>query len=130
MPLNAITRAVSPSLNDCQVAFVQRRPIDVAKAIIQHDRYEAALRSLGIGVVSLPPLPGLPDAVFVEDPVIVLDEVAMITRMGAESRRGEAASLAEAVARPGRHDGLGGRGVFVVDGIPWRGSGRASGCQR
>ena len=99
MPLTAITRAVSPSLNDCQLAFVDRRPIDIAKAILQHQQYEECLRSLGIAVVSLPALPHLPDAVFVEDPAIVLDEVAMMTRMGAASRRGESASLAEAVAR-------------------------------
>jgi len=99
MPVTAITRAVSPSMNDCQLAFVERQPIDIGKAIAQHDRYEACLRSLGIAVVSLPAVPELPDAVFVEDPAIVLDEVAIMTRMGAESRRGESASLAEAVGR-------------------------------
>ena len=99
MPLTAITRAVSSSLNDCQLAFAARRPIDVPSAIAQHARYEDSLRSLGIQVVSLPALPGLPDAVFVEDPAIVLDEIAIMTRMGAESRRAEPASLAEAVAR-------------------------------
>lgn len=99
MSLSAITRAVSPSLNDCQLAFVERLPIDIAKAIMQHQQYEECLRSLGIAVISLPALPGLPDAVFVEDPAIVLDELAIMTRMGAEARRGESASLAEAVAR-------------------------------
>ena len=99
MHLAAITRAVSPSINACELAFVERRPIDVSKAIVQHGRYEDCLRSLGIAVVSLPALPGLPDAVFVEDPAIVLDEVAILTRMGAESRRGESASLAEALAQ-------------------------------
>jgi len=86
-------------MNDCQLAFVERQPIDIAKAIAQHDQYEACLRSLGIAVVSLPAEPDLPDAVFVEDPAIVLHEVAIMTRMGAASRRGESASLAEAVAR-------------------------------
>jgi dimethylargininase len=99
MPLTAITRAVSESMNDCQLAFVERRPIDIGKATEQHDRYEACLASLGITVVSLPPLADLPDAVFVEDPALVLDEVAVMTRMGAESRRGESESLAAAVAR-------------------------------
>jgi dimethylargininase len=99
MPLTAITRAVSQSMNDCQLAFAERQPIDIGKAIAQHGQYEACLASLGIGVVSLPALPGLPDAVFVEDPAIVLDEIAIMTRMGAESRRGESASLAEAIAR-------------------------------
>jgi dimethylargininase len=98
MPLTAITRAVSPSLADCQLAFVERRPIDIGKANAQHDEYEACLACLGIAVVSLPALPDLPDAVFVEDPAIVLDEIAIMTRMGAASRRGESASLGEAVA--------------------------------
>src|SRR5271157_5840883 len=99
MPLTAITRAVSPSLNNCQLAFVERQPIDIAKATAQHGLYEACLASLGIVVVSLPAVPDQPDAVFVEDPAIVLDEVAIMTRMGVESRRGESASLAEAIAR-------------------------------
>jgi dimethylargininase len=99
VPLTAITRRVSPSLNDCQLAFVKRLPIDIAKAISQHEHYAECLRSLGIAVISLPALPDLPDAVFVEDPAIVLDEMAIMARMGAESRRGESASLAEAVAR-------------------------------
>lgn len=99
MPLTAITRAVSPSMTDCELSFMERRPIDMAKAVAQHDAYEAALESLGITVVSLPALPGYADAVFVEDPAIVLDEVAVMTRMGAESRRGESASLAEVVGR-------------------------------
>ena len=47
----------------------------------------------------VPPLADQPDAVFVEDPAIVLDEVAIMTRMGAELRRGESESLAEAIAR-------------------------------
>jgi dimethylargininase len=99
MPLTAITRAVSPSLNDCQLAFIDRLPIDIAKAIMQHQQYDECLRSLGIVMISLPTLPDFPDAVFVEDPVIVLDEVAIMTRTGAESRRGESAGLAEALAR-------------------------------
>ncbi|HLY16275.1 MAG TPA: arginine deiminase family protein [Bryobacteraceae bacterium] len=99
MPLTAITRAVSPSISQCQVAFVKRQPIDLAKAIDQHNRYEACLAALGIEIVSLPAAPDLPDAVFVEDPAIILDEVAVMTRMGAESRRGESESLAQAVAR-------------------------------
>src|ERR1022692_135124 len=88
MPLTAISRAVSASMNDCQLAFVERQPIDIGKAIAQHDQYETCLASLGIAVVSLPAVPNLPDAVFVEDPAIVLDEIAIMTRMGAESRRG------------------------------------------
>ena len=99
MPLVAITRAVSPSLNECELSFVERQPIDIGKAIEQHGWYEACLKSLGIAVVSLPAAPAFPDSAFVEDPAIVLDEVSVMTRMGAASRRGESESLASAVAR-------------------------------
>jgi dimethylargininase len=96
--LTAITRAVSPSLGDCELTWLPREPIDIAKAVAQHDAYERALAELGARVVSLPELPGHPDAVFVEDPALVLDEVAVITAMGVASRRGERDSLAAVLA--------------------------------
>jgi dimethylargininase len=94
----AITREVSRSLGNCELTWLDRRPIDIDKAIAEHHAYEACLRSLGVTVVSLPALEAHPDAVFVEDPAIVLDEVAVITTMGAESRRGERPTLAAALA--------------------------------
>jgi dimethylargininase len=95
--LIAITRAVSPSLGDCELTWLPREPIDIPKAVAQHDAYERALAELGARVISLPALPGHPDAVFVEDPALVLDEVAVITAMGVASRRGERDSLAAAL---------------------------------
>lgn len=95
----AITRAVSPSILQCELSHIERRPIDFAKAAAQHEAYERVLAELGASVISLPAVPDLPDSVFVEDPAIVLDEVAILTRMGAESRRRETESLAEALAR-------------------------------
>jgi dimethylargininase len=92
--LIAITRAVSPSIGRCELTFLERREIDFARAVEQHRRYEACLAELGAQVISLPADPDYPDSMFVEDPAVVLDEVAILTRMGAESRRGEAASLA------------------------------------
>jgi dimethylargininase len=97
--LTALTRKVSPSFASCQLDYLNREPIDVARAESQHRNYEAALERLRVRVVSLPTQPSLPDCVFVEDPAVVLDEVAMITRMGAESRRGESESLAATLAR-------------------------------
>lgn len=93
MSLTAIVREVSPSINDCELSFHARQPIDVPKAIAQHKAYQECLTELGVRVVSLPAEPGLPDAVFVEDPAIILDEVAIISHMGAPSRRPEAQSL-------------------------------------
>ena len=97
--LTAITRGVSPSINDCELSFHARQPIDVAKGIAQHKAYEDCLADLGVRVVSLPSEPDLPDAVFVEDPAVVVDEVAIISIIGAPSRRPEARTLADALAR-------------------------------
>jgi len=82
----------------CEISFRERQEIDVALAARQHAAYEALLAELGARVVSLPALPDQPDCVFVEDPALVLDEVAVITRMGAESRRAESESLAQAIS--------------------------------
>ena len=96
MPV-AITRAISRTLADCELSFVDREPIDIALARRQHRAYEEALESLGCRVISLPAEDELPDAVFVEDVAIVLDEIAIRTRPGAASRRGEVASVAAAL---------------------------------
>src|SRR5947207_876419 len=85
--LTAITREVSASINDCELSFHARKPIDVAKTIAQHKAYRDCLAELGVRVISLPAEPDLPDAVFVEDPAVVVDEVAAITIMGTPSRR-------------------------------------------
>ena len=99
MQLTAITREVSGSINNCELSFHAREPIDAAKAIAQHKAYQDCLAELGVRVVSLPAEPELPDAVFVEDPAVVVDEVAVISIMGAPSRRPEARSLADALSR-------------------------------
>jgi dimethylargininase len=96
--VTAITRAVSPAIHQCEIGFIEREEIDLAKANQQHNRYEALLAELGAKVISLPVEPDYPDSVFVEDPALVLDEVAIMTRMGAASRRGESESLARAVS--------------------------------
>ena len=97
--LTAITREVSESINDCELSFHARQPIDVAKAIAQHKAYQDCLAELGVQIVSLPAEPKLPDAVFVEDPAVVVDEVAVIPIMGTPNRRPEAHSLTDALSR-------------------------------
>ncbi|HWF08725.1 MAG TPA: arginine deiminase family protein [Bryobacteraceae bacterium] len=96
--LTALTRAVSRSLASCELTWLNREPINIELAIIQHTLYEEALAAMGLRVISLPEQPDLPDAVFVEDPLFVVDELAILTRMGAESRRAESESLAAAIA--------------------------------
>jgi dimethylargininase len=97
--LTAIVREVSSRLAECEVSFQERSPIDVPLARRQHAEYCRVLAELGAKVVTLPALDEYPDCVFVEDPIVVLDEIAIVARMGAESRRGEAESLAKAVGR-------------------------------
>ena len=97
--LTAITRAVSPEINSCELGYLRREEIDVAKAVEQHRQYETCLRELGAEVISLPAEPGLPDCMFVEDPAVAVEQIAVMTRMGAESRRGESESLAKVLAR-------------------------------
>src|SRR6476660_2060542 len=88
--LTAITRAVSPSMEACELTYLERQSIDIARAREQHRAYEACLAELGVEVISLAAEADYPDAVFVEDAAVVLDEVAVMTRTGAASRRGEA----------------------------------------
>ncbi len=97
--LTAITRAVSPAIVNCELSFIPRQPIDLQIASAQHHAYENLLAKLGASVVSLPAEPDLPDSMFVEDPAIVLDELAVIFPLGTESRRPEAASLAQAISK-------------------------------
>ena len=93
----AITRAVSPTINQCELTHLQRDPIDFDRARTQHRAYEERLRALGCKVISLPTEEAYPDSVFVEDVALVLDEVAVMTRPGARSRQGEGAAVAAAL---------------------------------
>ena len=42
----AITRAVSPTLNQCELTHLARRPIDIDRAILEHHGYQQCLREL------------------------------------------------------------------------------------
>ena len=94
----ALMREVSPSLARCELTFLQREPIDLPRAIAQHDAYARTLARLGLEVVSLPGDGEQPDCCFVEDTVVVLDELAVLAHPGAASRRGEVEVVAAALA--------------------------------
>jgi dimethylargininase len=98
MPKTAITRKVGAALEFCTLTHLEREPIDVPLAAMQHEAYEIALRGLGLHVNSLPAIDFLPDSVFVEDTAIVLDEIAIITRPGVEVRRPEIPHTTAALA--------------------------------
>ena len=97
--LTAITRKVSSALANCELSFIERKPIDMEKARAQHHAYEELLSKLGASVISLPEESELPDSMFVEDPAVVLDEVAVICPLGTESRRKEAVTIAAALEK-------------------------------
>jgi dimethylargininase len=61
-------------------------PLDLDTLRRQHAAYVATLRSLGLEVTQLDPLPGHPDAYFVEDAALVFPELAVVTRPGAPAR--------------------------------------------
>jgi dimethylargininase len=92
-------REVSPRLAHCELTYLEREAIDVARAQRQHRDYSQALQTLGCRLEWLPPLPEHADGVFVEDTAVLLPEAAVITRPGVASRRGETPSVAAALAR-------------------------------
>jgi dimethylargininase len=93
----AITRGVSPRFNECEITHIERTPIDVDRARVQHHGYVNALKQAGCTVVELSAEADLPDSVFVEDAAFILPEVAVITRPGADSRKPETESIIPAL---------------------------------
>jgi dimethylargininase len=96
--MHAITRAVGAALGDCALTFLDRAPIDLARAEAQHAAYDESLRRAGAIVEVLPADPTLPDSVFVEDTAVVLDEAAVVARPGNALRRREVPAMAAALS--------------------------------
>jgi dimethylargininase len=96
MPI-ALTRSVPPTIINSELTHLKREPIDFERASVQHHLYEEALVEAGCTIQRLPFLPDFPDSVFVEDTAVVLPEIAIIARPGAESRRPEVRSVADAL---------------------------------
>jgi dimethylargininase len=117
----AITRQVGPKIGQGELTHLKREHIDLEIAESQHQNYEECLAGVGCEVHSLLAEPRLPDSVFVEDCAVVLDELAIVTRPGAESRRPEISTVADAlvpyrplarIVAPGTLDG---GDVLIVD---------------
>jgi dimethylargininase len=70
---------------------------ELERALIQHERYCAALVACGLDVHRLPADDRYPDGTFVEDTAIITARGAMITRPGAPSRAGETNSVRDAL---------------------------------
>lgn len=70
---------------------------DLDRALAQHGAYVRALERAGVRTIRLDPDPEHPDATFVEDCAVIVGRDAILTRPGAPSRRGEVASIGEAL---------------------------------
>jgi dimethylargininase len=68
-----------------------------ALAKAQHERYCEELERCGLRLTRLSADTAYPDGTFVEDAAILTGKGAILTRPGAESRRGEVASVREAL---------------------------------
>jgi dimethylargininase len=95
----AILRRPGPDFAQGLTTATDLGPPNLGRMLEQHRAYAETLRSLGLTVEILDPLPGHPDAYFVEDAAILTPEVAVVTRPGASARRGEEAAIAPVVAR-------------------------------
>jgi dimethylargininase len=64
---------------------------DLGLALVQHERYCAALEQCGLEVIRLEPREDFPDSTFIEDTAVLVPGCAILTRPGAPSRSGEVA---------------------------------------
>lgn len=99
MALIALVRPPSAAMQEGERTYIDRAPIDFARAERQHAEYADVLRAAGAQVVMVPRAETLPDSVFIEDAALVLDAVAVIARSGAMSRRAETPPVADALSR-------------------------------
>src|SRR3954462_13035535 len=110
-----LVRRPSPRLAAVELTHAPRVPVDERAALEQWHGYVSAFRDRGWDVTTIAPADEHPDGVFVEDAVIVFDGLAVLTSPGADSRRGELATVAPVVdslgvavhriERPGTLDG-------------------------
>ena len=91
--LTIVTHVPSPALQECELTFVEGEPINMEKAVKEHNNYCKMLEECGARIITLNNNISLPDSVFVEDPIVVFDELAVLTSMGVESRRKESSAL-------------------------------------
>ena len=93
-----LARRPSPALAGGELAHLGRVPVDAGLALAQWGGYIDAFRGHGWDVTELEPADEHPDGVFVEDTVVVFGDLAVLTSPGADSRRGELATVAPALA--------------------------------
>src|SRR5215204_5281142 len=94
----ALLRAVSSRVDHAELTFLDRVPVDLQRALAQHQRYADLLAELGHQVVHVPAADELPDGMFVEDTAVVVEDLAILARPGVPSRRPELQTVRAALA--------------------------------
>jgi dimethylargininase len=140
MSVRALVRRPSPRLDSGIVTHIERKPVDVARAVGQWQDYVDALNGCGWSTIEVPPADDCPDSVFVEDTMLAFGDLAIVSRPGAQARRPEIDAMPELLAslgmtvahirEPGTVDG---GDVLKVDDTVYVGSGgrtNAAGIQQ
>lgn len=96
-----LVRPPSPFLAAGELTHLERVPVDPALARRQWEDYVDVFRTRGWQVIEVPAADDHPDGVFIEDAVVMFGDLAVLCRAGAESRRGEAATVEAAVEASG-----------------------------
>jgi dimethylargininase len=94
----AIARKPGKNFAQGLTTAVNVKPPQYELLLKQHEIYLETLKSCGLEVTLLDPLPDYPDAYFVEDTAVVTPDVAVITNPGAETRKGEEDCMAPVLA--------------------------------
>lgn len=96
-----LVRRPSPLLAHGELTHIDRVEVDPSLAQRQWEGYVDVFRARGWDVVEIAAADAQPDGVFVEDAVVMFDDLAVLCRSGAESRRGESATVRAAVEASG-----------------------------
>jgi dimethylargininase len=95
----AIARKPGKNFAQGLTTAVNAKPPQYDLLCKQHETYLETIKSCGLAVILLDPLPDYPDAYFVEDTAVVTPDVAVILNPGAEARKGEEDFMAPVLAK-------------------------------
>jgi dimethylargininase len=96
---HAIARKPGKNFAQGLTTAVNAKPPQYDMLCKQHETYLETIKSCGLEVTLLDPLPDYPDAYFVEDTAVVTPNVAVLTNPGAKARRGEEDFMAPVLAK-------------------------------
>lgn len=96
-PTQCLVRALPDNFADC----LREEPVEIdqAAAVAQHKNYTQLIKKYVQNVSFVPPLPGQPDSVYIEDVAVITGHHALVTRPGAPSRQAEVQGIAEALGQ-------------------------------